>query len=302
MTTEQPLPDFVARTRLAIDEVSQRRVFFVVGCQKSGTTWVQKLLNAHRQVSCRGESHLCDVLAPLLQQACRQYNAPGKCNHKLDEDDLLAMLRTVMDRRLLAGIERPQRGADARGEHVVAVGDKTPEAALAIPLLDRLYPGARFIHVIRDGRDGAASGWAHLERQNETGQFASFAAYAGYFAQHHWKPYITAARTAGESLGERYIEVRYESLLEAPAEQARRLFDALGADSSPGAIEPAVAAASFKKQSGGRAAGDEDRASHMRKGIVGDWRNTFDAEAERTFDQHAGDLLQQLGYAEPAAV
>lgn len=296
------MPDFHTRTRLAIDEVARRRVFFVVGCQKSGTTWVQKLLNAHRQVSCRGESHLADVLTPALQQAAQHYNQLGKCNHKLADDDLLALVRTIMDRKLLDAIERPQRGPEARGEHVVAVGDKTPEAALAIPLLHALYPGATFIHVIRDGRDGAASGWAHLERQRESQRFGSFAQYAGYFAQHHWKPYITAARRAGESLGDRYAEVRYEELLADPVPHATRLFELLGADASPAAIEPAVTAASFKKQSGGRVTGDEDRTSHMRKGIVGDWRATFDAEAERAFDQHAGDLLRALGYAEPATV
>jgi hypothetical protein len=57
-----------------------------------------------------------------------------------------------------------------------------------------------------------------------------------------------------------------------------------------------VQRASFRAVSG-RSAGDEDLSSHLRKGIVGDWKNHFDGAALSRFEAVAGPLLQELGYA-----
>ena len=78
-------------------------------------------------------------------------------------------------------------------ERIRAIGDKTPEHAGYLPLLSHLYPEAKVIHVIRDGRDAAVSGWAHLKRDAEEGQFAGFHEYAAYFAQKHWVWSVEAA-------------------------------------------------------------------------------------------------------------
>jgi len=42
-------------------------------------------------------------------------------------------------------------------EDVSCIGEKTPEHVLSLELLDRLFPNMRVIHVVRDGRDEAAS-------------------------------------------------------------------------------------------------------------------------------------------------
>ena len=50
-----------------IDDLLGKQVFFIVGCQKSGTTWVERLLNGHPDVRCHGEAYFGPVLMPLLQ-------------------------------------------------------------------------------------------------------------------------------------------------------------------------------------------------------------------------------------------
>jgi hypothetical protein len=52
----------------------------------------------------------------------------------------------------------------------------------------------------------------------------------------------------------------------------------------------------FERHSKGRRPGEEDRLSHYRKGIVGDWRNHFDRSTTAYFRQVTGDLLEVLGY------
>ena len=277
-------------------DIARRDVFFVVGCQKSGTTWVRRLLDNHPNVCCRGEGHFSDVIAPMLEQMHRIYNEDRRATWGFGPDDLLANIRLVTDTILgkyLAGC-RDRR--DVR-----LIGDKTPESALAVPALSVLYPGARFIHVIRDGRDAAVSGWAHIHRRGAQQRFDSFSDYAVYFAEHHWAPYITRARQGGRHVPDRYLEVRYEDLHDSPTDHTHRILQFLGVSAADDIVRSCVHRAAFRALSG-RDAGDEDPSSHFRKGIVGDWANRFDEAALRRFEAVAGPLLQELGYARTATV
>ncbi len=276
-----------------------RQVFFVVGCQKSGTTWMQALLNAHGQIACRGEGHLTDSLFLSLKQAidhhCKVQTEHGRAEgeHLLPGvDDLLAVTRLLGDQLLARYLAQEDDHAS-----ITAVGDKTPEYACGMPILAKLYPGAKFIHVIRDGRDAAVSGWAHLERTGAQHSFATFADYAAYFAQHHWTQYITHAQHVGRQIDDRYLELRYEAMRSDPDAHAKQMFALLGVADDDATVRGCVEQASFEKLSGGRAEGEEDRSSHFRKGIAGDWVNHFDDHAIARFESHAGDLLDELGYA-----
>ena len=48
-------------------ELRSKQIFFIGGTAKSGTTWVQLLLDAHPEVSCNGEGHFLDNLKPALK-------------------------------------------------------------------------------------------------------------------------------------------------------------------------------------------------------------------------------------------
>ncbi len=291
------LPPWLLNSLTASAEVSERQVFFVMGCQKSGTTWVQRLLDGHPHVCCGGEGHFGDVAGPILERAVKTYNDLPKTNASFGGQDLLSLVRLFADRILagyLAGSENPKA--------VTALGDKTPETALTVPIMDALYPGARYIHIIRDGRDGAVSGWAHLQRLGTADRFKTFADYAAYFAEHHWVPYITAARRAGTALKDRYLELRYEQLHAEPKVHARRLLEFLGVDAADEHVAACVEAAAFSRVSKGRRRGEEDRSSHFRKGIVGDWANHFDRDALGRFEAATRGMLRELDYTDAQAV
>jgi len=273
-----------------------RTVFFILGCQKSGTTWLQKLCNAHPQVACRGAGHYGDLLAPLVKQAMEVYNQQEKATLSFENKHLMSAVRLLIDQRLAESVTT----ADEPGR-IRAVGDKTPEHAMTIPTLNGLYPGAKFVHVIRDGRDACVSGWAHLAREGDQDKFAAFAEYASYFAGSHWTPYIRNAQAAKAALPDCVIELRYEQLLDNPTGEAGRLFEFLGVDTHEQTLEGAVSAASFRKLSGGRSAGQESESSFFRKGVAGDWVNHFDEAATEAFEQAAGPLLDELGYARAQA-
>src|SRR5262245_50465586 len=93
------------------------------------------------------------------------------------------------------------------------------------------------------------------------------------------------------------LQLRYETYLEHPERETERLLRFIGADASPERTQACVAAGSFSRLSGGRTAGEEDRASFFRKGVAGDWRRWLSSQQVAEFNEAAGDLLDALGYA-----
>ncbi|MCZ6834454.1 MAG: sulfotransferase [Planctomycetota bacterium] len=277
--------------------VNERKIFFVTGCQKSGTTWVQRLLNSHPQIACGGEGHIADHLKPLAKKLIAEYNAKQVCRRDVDlevnlgDADEITILKLLSDRILAQYLQREEKPDSIR-----AIGDKTPENACLPEVLECLYPEAKFIHVIRDGRDAAVSGWAHLSRMGDSGYFTSFAEYAGYFATQHWSGYIRRMRAYAAKAPDRYLELKYEELHVNPREHMCRVMTFLGVDADMASLEQCCRGGSFEFLSKGRQRGEEDRNSFFRKGVVGEWKKVFDDEAIRQFQANADGWIEILGY------
>jgi len=276
-----------------LSKLMQKRIFFVVGCQKSGTTWLQHLLNGHRDVRCNGETCLGPVLLPMLQQVASAYNQKQKVGQlgRFDEHDLRHLFVTA------AGLLF-RKWADPL-EKIECIGEKTPEHALCLPLLDQAFPTCKVIHIIRDGRDIAVSGWFHNQRKANpkfTQRFPDLATYITYLVQSHWLPYIQRARAFGQTHPDRYLELRYEDLHQDPSPQIHKLLEFLGVDACTDWVDLCRQAGAFETLSQGRLRGQEDTASFFRKGVVGDWKNHLDSHCLDTFMQLGGTMLQDLGY------
>ena len=299
MTTALSLAPDTASVAPIHDRVAAllaKRLFFIVGCQKSGTTWVQRLLDGHDAVRCHGEAYLAPVLLPVLKQALELYNGKQKAGDigRFNNEQLRALFATAVALIFDRWVE---------GAPVQCVGEKTPEHALCLPTLLEVFPAMRVIHVIRDGRDVAVSGWFHNLRQNEArfrARFADMPAYIKYLVQAHWVPYIRAAQAFGQLHAEQYLELRYEQLIDDPHEQTARMLAFLGVDESERSVSRCVEAGAFQALSTGRRPGQEDRGSFFRKGVAGDWRQHFDQRCVDAFEEHGGSMLRELGYVEEA--
>ncbi len=81
--------------------------------------------------------------------------------------------------------------------------EKTPMYALHISKLAVAYPAASFIHMVRDGRDCAASNVRRWGRHPES-------------TVYRWKQVVAEARRQGKLVRDRYMELRYEDLTESP--------------------------------------------------------------------------------------
>ncbi len=261
-------------------------LFFVLGAPKSGTTWLQHLLNAHPNVSCRGEG-MFFKFAGGLQTLCNNHNAAlakrnewwGEGFPELTEREAKELLRFFIVRRV---IENPSPGKT----NLQWIGERDPDH---IPLKTmELLPKATFIHIIRDPRDRAVSMLYHAKVRDPDFNRDTLACAAD------WTNAVMQARVSAKQNNVRYHELRYEDLLDRPNDTATAVFKFLGVDTSH--VPACINAASFEKLSGGRKPGQEDQAAFYRKGVKGDWRNHMDGELEARFVEATNGLMAQLGY------
>jgi len=285
------------RIRYILDDFD---LFFIVGCEKSGTTWVQHLLNGHPEICCRGESRFGPIYMPLLAQTINNYNqqqsiGPENTVSNQDFDYLVVSTLALLMSHWLESPEAQNSPVPIR-----VLGEKSPGHAKGIATLARLFPKAKFIHIVRDGRDGAVSGWFHNQRKSRlpdfNKRFPTFRDYVEYFVRYHWLEYIKHSAAFGRSCPERYFELRYEDLKSEPTGLIRSMLEFLKVSSDTKAITQCEEAGSFGKLAGGRKPGQEDAGSHFRKGITGDWKNHFDEASLQTFMQYGGSLLEHYGY------
>ena len=285
-----------------IGALLDKQIFFLGGAVKSGTTWLQALLDAHPRVSCTGENHFVDCLSPTVKKSLEEHNRVlldprGNTAYQLGKQqptlfeahEFLYVLCAAMLAMLLK---------QAGGKSVLAVGDKTTVNVQAFGELAKLFPGSKHIHILRDPRDGAVSGWHHVSRlfPEETRQkFPVMYDYVKHYAD-VWTLEVERGVAFGAQKPDRYLEVRYEDLVAQTASTLAAIFRFLGVDHGEDVVRTCIEATSFERLSGGRARGQENADSFFRKGVVGDWRTRLDSASIEYVAATCGRLMMRFGY------
>ena len=279
----------------ALADMAGRQLFLVGGAPRSGTTWVQQILDCHPDVSCRGEGFFANHLAAPLEamMAERGRVLEGK-NTALFRHTGGYTLPVAEDTEHLAGtaillaLARQTEGNPCR-----AVGEKTPENVFYYERFRQLFPTAKFIGVARDPRDVLTSAW-HLFQKAPPGQDEAAAKTA--FLRNALPSLAAGARTM-LALAEHYpadcLVLTYEALLQDPAPLVARLFRLLGVPDTPELVAACLARTDFAAATGGRPRGMEERGAFFRKGVAGDWRSTLTAEMNEL-------VLRELGWMYPS--
>ena len=306
-------------------------VFFILGQQKSGTTWLMRILDSHPEILCKGEGRFFG--ADWRQESVKRVDPKRPPSSLYNAVSDAEYLRLWVERSVwsanddpdehIANLVRMAINYFLEGELFKTgkrmVGDKSPLlTAETIEEIAGIYPDAKVVHIIRDGRDTAVSTAYHAwnfgktrsddqaekrkaSRKNpremrDVGESIFVRDQLRKMAA-QWGARVGRTVEDGPALlGEGYAEVRYENLLERPEKEVRRLLEFLGAEASEKTVKTCVSSASFEKLSKGRKRGQEDPDSFFRKGVAGDWRDVFTEEDKRCFKEEAGDLLIKLGY------
>lgn len=248
------------------------------GCGRSGTTLLRAALNAHPRIAIGPETGVFSGNRDVGRLANSTGLPPSVLADALRGSSCLGKFAQRLGTETLNPDGKPRWG------------EKSPSNVRDLDVVFRFFPRARFVHVIRDGRDVVASLRTHPRYRWEDGRRVETG------IVNPWERCVerwvrdTEAGLAWRG-DERVREVRYEDLVEFPREVLGDLLAWLG--------EPwDDAVTDFHRTH--REAGSDRANPGVKRGIyrsaMGRWRQDLTPEAARLFRPAAAALLVRLGY------
>jgi len=278
---------------------------FIVGVNRSGTTLLRLMLDAHPDLAIPPETHFVPDLiaaanggATAAELADLIVGAPEWGDFGISADELASAI---------GGAVGP--GDSVRAFHRLYAsrfgkprfGDKTPAYGRSMTAIAAAVPEAHFIHLIRDGRDVYLSIRDRSPRPRPPERVAE-----------RWRGRILGAR---EQAAPHYREFRYEELVRAPEATLRAICEWISLRWDPAVLAHATGAGERLAEMdralparGDRAELDAERRmeTHRRalgppdSSRVGRWRRELGADEAKAFESVAGDVLGELGYEVPS--
>lgn len=201
---------------------------FVVGMPRSGTTLLSSMLDAHSKIAISPETHFYTRCQPDTQDRegaidealSRLQQQPGVQDMNLTEEEWREIEKHVWDAPaptpsdVLAALETTY----AKRFDADAWGEKTPDHLPHVPLLLRDFPDAVVIGIVRDPRDV----WLSLREMPWCRSSLPEMALK-------WRKYAQATERYRRKHPDRFREVRYEDVLDAPEAVIRNVLNWIGA-------------------------------------------------------------------------
>jgi hypothetical protein len=269
---------------------------FIVGCARSGTTLVHRIVDAHPEIAITPEMHWITrqfesrngLVTPELVSELSGHKRFTQFEIPREEfEGLLGSGETLPYPTFL----RRVFGLYGKIKNKPLVGNKTPAYVRSIPTFHALWPDAKFVHIIRDGRDVCISilNWKKAERI--VGRYASWEEDPVSTTALWWERKVRKAREDGAALGPGlYHETLYEDLVEDPERECKRLCEFLGVPYDDAMIRFHEGRERVKP---GRSA--KSAWLRVTSGLR-DWRTQMCTGDVERFEAAAGDLLEELGY------
>lgn len=260
---------------------------FVVGMNGSGTTMLLDCLGRHPQLYAFPEETRLIPFMVARQGTYGELAADANWRRLWDDVRALPAFREINGGRPVPlpddWHEAPRslaRVLDAVFRYFAAAEgkrrwcEKTPQHVQHQLALAAVFPRAKFVHVIRDGRDCAASFHRRWYRQPE-------------LTIYRWKKVVAMGRAQGRALGpSRYLEVRYEDLTAQPETALRAICEFLGLSFDRAVLESEQP---YLEPEPGEDAGGLRPNS-------GKWRRYFAPRTHERLERIAGKVLANCGY------
>lgn len=253
------------------------------GCGRSGTTVLRMMLDSHRRICCGPESSLFRRRAVDPDWLADRFG--------FDRGEVRALRDAAASRpafiEAFAGLCMRKAGKSRWAE-------KTPRNIGRVGEIFRCFPAARFVHVLRDGRDVACSLRTHPRHKVVDGKLVPLDT---------WKPIAGCARRWVRDLegsrrwwsDPRFLTVRYEDLVLEPRPVLERLVAFLGEEWDEGMLAHSTADSPFRDAT--RFAQNPEALGAVNTSSIGRWQRDLDVNDRRSFKRIAGPLLIELGYA-----
>jgi len=269
------------------DPVRWDEPIFIVSAGRSGSTHVANIVDSHPDVAITHESniahyisltHSWSYLPPLEVREIPGYRMTGLI------PDLYAprFAETCLEGLMYAWREFYRQ--QFAHKPFTRWGDKFqfPEV---VPDLVRFFPKARWVHIVRDGRDSARSAVLHLERQRQKDPGLpemTFREHCEYWTRIN-RALLEAVRPARHKL-----LVRYEDVVQREAESVDELLGFLEVPQHD-AVRAFLEGASSKRFASHGTSRDPAAS-------IGRWRQELGDDERAVAREVQGELLAELGY------
>ena len=287
--------------------LAELQIVYLIGAPRSGTTWLQRMLGSHPRVATPVELDLFSRFVAPWYESWRIHCEAGEGRPDRPYWGVPAAL-TEAEFTEAVGlvVERVYRSVLAAKPGATLMLEKDPKYSRCVDAIRRTVSNARFIHMLRDGRDvacsmtGVAKSWGRHWAPARVEAAAEL-----------WQECVKGALAAVDAPGG-YLEVRYEDLLsDSGPGILREALAFCGVDDDPALAEQLYDRYRYPTHSkrdvlsGGLTwSGEAVRVGadtrypddFIGPGTAGRWKAEFRPEDSRAFDAVAGELLVDLGY------
>jgi hypothetical protein len=251
---------------------------FITGCARSGTSILGELIASHPEVKYIFEASNIWEMGGMGENESHRLTA----------------------RHATEAVKKQVRGwfeSQAKGTSMLV--EKNPRNSLRVPYVKEIFPEAKFIHIVRDGRDVACSmvpgcggaEWGHLKPPSWQEYYKNYS--GATRCAHAWKQVL---ETALDDLSHiPHIQVRYEDLLASTLSVTKTIFNFLELDIHANTLE--FCKKTTNNTSSSYHAKYQDRwyrDDHTAR--VGRWHENLNAEEKQTINSLLKPLLTELGY------
>ncbi len=278
---------------------------FIGGATRSGTTLLRLMLDAHPDLAIPSETHFVPAMISRCVEgpveagelAAIATSHPRWGDFGLEAAEYVARVQALEPLTAAEAVREFYRlYADGQGK--VRWGDKTPGYIRKTRPIQRVLPEARFIHMIRDGRDVALSVMPlNFGPSTVTG------------AAELWVKRVSLGRKQAKA-ADHYAEVFYEELIEQTEPALRQVCDYLDLPFHRAMLDYhqragerlAEKARDLKKEDGRTQPAEARITSHAlaseapRADRIGRWRREMTEADVAEYERVAGELLAELGY------
>ena len=202
-----------------VSTVSGRRLVFMVGVPRSGTTWLQLMLSSSDRVVSVNETHLFNgyMRSLFAEWEFRKHDArPIGLHEFIGEDEYLAIVRNFACSVMMKILVRKPTAT--------VILEKTPRHVKCWNDILKVFPDAYFLHLVRDPRSVVSSLLAANRKWGQAWGSVDEMEWCD-----RWIEDVSSAREL-EKATPRYMQVRYEDLKGMGIEIVRSVFSWLGVD------------------------------------------------------------------------
>lgn len=271
----------------------QKPPVFVLGSQRSGTTMLRLMLNNHPSLAIPHETAFITIyfkrLADYGDLSCRD-NArrllEDVSGHPLvRRGKLIGDPEAVLARRIRCYRDFVHAIFSCYAESCGKVrwGDKTPFYTPDIDIIRSIFPAAKIVHLVRDGRDVVLS---QKSIEWMSGNLPKLVL--------DWQWKTTIAHKVGAVMGDDFLEVRYEELVCRPEEVLRRICAFIGEDYDPTMLGYSASAEAVVPSESLRWHRNSVRPPDPTQ--LQKWKRHLSKAERIVFEQLAGDTLDLFGY------